>query len=52
MEDGLPRTGKGNTSDHGFGLRSIRAVAEAYDGLLKVEPGDGQFFLRVTIPIP
>ena len=52
MADGLPRTSKGNTSDHGFGLRSIRAVAETYDGLLKVEPGDGQFFLRVTIPIP
>ena len=50
--DGLPRTTKGDTKFHGFGLRSIRATAERYDGSLTVHAEDHWFTVRVLLPLP
>lgn len=46
----LPKTKKEDQGWHGFGLKSIRAVAEKYGGLMKVRGEDGVFTLRVTLP--
>ena len=46
----LPRSSKEDQGWHGFGLKSIRAVAEKYGGLLDLHAEDGVFTLRITIP--
>lgn len=52
MEPGeeLPKTSKEDRDWHGFGLKSIRAVAEKYGGLMNLHGEDGVFTLRITIP--
>ena len=52
MEAGaeLPKTSKADQDWHGFGLKSIRAVAEKYGGLMNLRGEDGVFTLRITIP--
>lgn len=52
MEDGaeLPKTSKADQGWHGFGLKSIRAVAEKYGGLMNLRGEGGVFTLRITIP--
>lgn len=50
MGDGLPQTSKGDKDWHGFGLKSIRMMAEKYGGLLDLRTEDGVFILKVTIP--
>lgn len=47
----LPKTSKEDNGYHGFGLKSIRAVAEKYGGLLNLNTEDSLFTLRITIPI-
>ncbi|MCD7756200.1 MAG: ATP-binding protein [Firmicutes bacterium] len=50
LEDGLPETGKGDKGWHGFGLRSIRSIAERYQGIFQIS-AEGQLFrLRITFP--
>ncbi|MBR1781137.1 MAG: sensor histidine kinase, partial [Oscillospiraceae bacterium] len=51
LEDGLPRSTKGDNQNHGFGMKSIRNVAEKYGGELSVVAED-TFCLTVLIPIP
>lgn len=51
-EDGLPRTRKTDTRYHGFGLKSIRFVAEKYGGNMTVLPQDGIFNVNIAIPLP
>lgn len=51
FEDGLPKTTKGETGWHGYGLRSIRRVAEKYDGQATVLV-DEMFHLTILIPLP
>ena len=46
----LPVTRKADKGYHGFGLKSIRATAEKYGGILTIQAEDGIFLLRVTIP--
>lgn len=46
------RTTKKDTANHGFGLRSIRAIAERYGGTLDIETQEGKFLLSILIPIP
>ena len=46
----LPKTSKADQDWHGFGLKSIRAVAEKYGGLMNLRGEDGVFTLRITIP--
>ena len=48
--DGLPKTSKNNTSDHGFGLKSIKYVAEKYDGSMSVETQGDIFNLNIIFP--
>ena len=47
FEDGLPSTTKGDRDYHGFGMRSMRYIAEKYDGTLSARWEDGTFILDV-----
>ena len=49
MQDGLPLSSRPN---HGYGCRSIQAIARRYRGLCAFEPVDGIFTLRVVLPMP
>lgn len=50
MIDGLPETSKEDKDYHGFGVRSIKAVAEKYGGIVKIDAGDGKFTLQISFP--
>lgn len=52
LEDNLPATTKENPHLHGFGLKSIKYIAEQYGGVLNVSIKDNMFFLRIRFPIP
>lgn len=45
-------TTKNNASEHGFGLTSIKRIAEKYGGNMKVSTDDDVFNLDIVIPIP
>ena len=49
---GLPATSKPAARFHGFGMKSIRSVAEKYGGSMTVKVQDGWFELRVLLPAP
>lgn len=51
FRDGLPRTSKEDVHYHGFGMMSIRKIAEKYGGALHVRAEDGVFTLQVVIPM-
>ena len=51
IADGLPKSSKDDEQNHGFGIRSIRNVAEKYGGQISVF-ADESFHLTVLIPIP
>lgn len=48
IQDGLPLSSRPN---HGYGCRSIKAIAEQYRGLCVFDPKDGIFVLRVLLPM-
>ena len=48
LEDGLPAS---SAPGHGFGCRSIRAIAQQHGGLYTFQPEKGVFTLQVAIPI-
>lgn len=50
--DGLPQTTKGDTRYHGFGMKSIRMIAEKYGGSMSAGAKDGLFTLNLLLPIP
>ena len=50
LEDGLPRTSKEDRDYHGFGLQSIRQIAQDHGGFLTVQGEDQIFLLRITFP--
>lgn len=50
--DGLPQTTKADTSRHGFGVRSMRAIAESYGGTATFGCEGESFYVNVLIPIP
>jgi len=52
MRDGNPFTTKQNKEYHGFGVKSMKTIAEKHDGSLQVELKDGWFLLNILIPIP
>lgn len=52
IRDGLPETTKADKTQHGFGVRSMRKIAEQRDGTMRTEAADGWFRLSVLIPIP
>ncbi|NEG72817.1 GHKL domain-containing protein [Bifidobacterium ramosum] len=50
FDDGLPRTTKDDARYHGFGTRSIRMIAERYDGTMSIVARGGVFRLTVILP--
>ena len=46
FENGLPRTTKGNTDYHGYGLKSIRRTAQKYGGTVTVNTRKNWFDSR------
>ena len=50
-EDGLPRTTKADTVYHGFGMKSIRMIAEKYDGSVKIRSEENRFILDILFPV-
>lgn len=49
MRSGLPVTTKGDEDYHGFGMLSMKTVAEQYGGGLSVQAEDGVFILDVVL---
>lgn len=50
--DGLPRTTKGDERWHGYGVKSIRRIAEQHGGKVTMEVADGRFCMVVVLPVP
>lgn len=56
LHDGLPTTskltadGRPDTLNHGFGTRSMRALAERYGGTLAVSADESVYRLDITLP--
>lgn len=51
FEDGLPKTSTGDEFNHGFGMSSIRLIAEKYHGSVNAKAENGIFYLNILIPI-
>jgi hypothetical protein len=51
VENGLPITTKADKENHGFGVKSIRMIAEKYGGNLLFSADDGIFTLNICIPL-
>ena len=51
LEDGLPMTTKGDLDYHGFGMKSIKAIVEKYNGVLSIMSEDDRFRLNIMFPI-
>ena len=47
FEDGMPVTSKADKDFHGFGVRSIRYIAEKYGGRVRYSASDGKFELDI-----
>ena len=47
----LPQTTKGDTSRHGFGMRSMHQTAQRYGGTFSAQAKDGTFCLDVMLPL-
>ena len=51
FREGLPVTTKKDKSNHGYGLKSIRFVAEKYGGIVTVKQEREWFVLQVLLPV-
>ena len=51
FRDGFPVTDKKDKDRHGFGVKSIRYIAEKYNGQLFMEARNGQFILDMFFPL-
>ena len=52
LSDGsLPVTGKGDKTRHGYGLKSIRYVAEKYGGSMSIRTEGSWFIICVMLPV-
>lgn len=51
FEDDLPQTSKADKHYHGFGMKSMRMIAERYNGYLAAEAQGQIFHLNIVIPI-
>ena len=47
----LPVTQKADTSVHGFGMKSIKLIAEKYNGVLTIKTDNNIFKLSILIPL-
>lgn len=52
FDAGLPRTTKSDKRWHGFGMKSIKMIAEKYGGWVSVQADDKVFNLNILLPIP
>lgn len=52
FEDGLPLTNKSDKAYHGFGMKSMRFLAEKYGGSLVADVRDKMFTLQILLPMP
>jgi hypothetical protein len=52
MVDGLPKTTAADPTGHGLGTRSMRNVAEKYDGTVTFSSDGDVFHVNALIPIP
>ena len=50
LENGLPKSGKGDDDNHGFGTKSIRSIAEKYGGTASVKAEEQVFTLTILLP--
>lgn len=51
MVNNLPETTKEDKAFHGYGVRSIRAIAEKYGGQMRILPQDQIFNLDILFPL-
>ena len=51
LVDGIPKTTRRDDRYHGFGMKSIRRIAEKYGGSMTVDVKEGWFELRILIPL-
>lgn len=51
LQNGLPRTTKTDQDGHGFGLKSIRYLAEKYGGWMCVSVEEHIFILQIMLPV-
>lgn len=51
FEQGLPVTTKHDRQEHGYGMKSIRHIAEKYGGTITVDAKDQIFTLQILIPL-
>lgn len=51
FEQGLPLTTKRNRQEHGYGMKSIRYIAEKYGGTITVDAKNQVFTLQILIPL-
>lgn len=51
-DDGLPQTTKADKDNHGYGMRSISAIAEKYGGFMCAETNQDIFSLTIMFPLP
>ncbi len=51
FEGKLPLTTKPDKEYHGFGIKSIRYIAEKYGGTISIQPQNGIFKLIVMLPV-
>lgn len=50
VKDHLPQTGKKDKNRHGFGIKSMRHIAEQYDGTVSFHTEDDIFYLHIYFP--
>jgi sensor histidine kinase regulating citrate/malate metabolism len=50
FKDGLPVTTKENKQWHGYGMKSIKYIAEKYHGTIDISVEDNMFNLDISIP--
>lgn len=51
FKDGLPVTTKADRSNHGFGLRGIRCIANKYQGCVSVQAEHSEYTLLLSFPL-
>ena len=52
ISDGVVATTKGDVNYHGFGMKSMKRIAEKYGGKMKVTVADGMFQTEIVLPCP
>ena len=52
FKNGVPATTKEKKDEHGYGMKSIQAVVEKYNGEFNIDIEDGIFLIQIMLPIP